>query len=93
MVTEVVFEPPTAEQIQELIESLGPEKGVEAAMQGQMLAVGKAIAQQIGRLADAQEKVAEAIFLLAQATAGEFDEVTQDFEPPSPTGKGMGMQG
>lgn len=93
MVTEVVFEPPTVEQIQGLIESLGPEKGVEAAMQVQMLAVGKAIAQQIGRLADAQEKVAEATFLLAQATGGEFDQEGEEVQPPSPTGKGMGMQG
>lgn len=45
-----------------------------------------AIAEQIGRLADAT-------LLLAQATTGEFDQEGEEVQLPSPTGKGMGMQG
>ena len=45
----------------------------------------KAIADSIGRLADAVE-------LHARATAGEFDQPEEDQTPPStPTGRGMGM--
>lgn len=46
----------------------------------------------LNRIADAQEKQAEATFLLARATAGEFDEAPTLLEP-SPKGQGMGMQG
>lgn len=56
-----------------------------------------AIAEQIGRLADAQERnaaamerQAEATLLLARVTAGEFDEQEEVPEPAS-KGRGMGM--
>lgn len=44
------------------------------------------------RMADNMGRVADALVLLAQATAGEFDEAAQPPEPPPP-GQGIGMGG
>ena len=49
-------------------------------------------AKALNRIADALEKQAEATFLLARATAGEFDEEDEVPDPPQ-AGKGMGMGG
>lgn len=47
-------------------------------------------AKAMNRIADAIEKQAAATFLLARATAGEFDEA-EDMPDPPQAGHGMGM--
>lgn len=53
----------------------------------------KALIAALDRMTAAQNRIAEAVVLLAQATAGEFDDDDGIQQEPIIPGRGMGMNG